>query len=158
MSMKLVKEEPMEACRSCMDDDEDYCDHDDKKLTRKHVLILPGCCEASRKALFPRVALASIDWSEPDKTEKLVPRWHIPLGSFYEDRVAQVWSDRGDLSPPPDPVHCPFCGTKLPEIVRDPAPPSPIQSHDDCGHCGCGWPRSYGMCACWPRISVFTVD
>lgn len=157
--MKLVKEVPMSACRACMDEEKSYCDHDGAKLTRKHVLILPGCCEASREALFPRVGLdyESIFAGEPDDTSKLKAVWTIPLASFYDDRVQQAWQGT-DYKLPPPPTHCPFCGTGLPEIVRDPAPPSPIDSHDDCGHCGCGWPRSYGMCACWPRSAVFTTE
>lgn len=150
--MKIVKHEPMEYCMKCVKecDDEGSCRH--KKLTRKHVLVLPGCCEASKEACCPRVAV-QIDWDNPEAPG--TGRWYIPFGSDEEVRYA--FRDPRDYKPTPPVTHCPFCGTKLPEIVLDPAPPRPIASHDDCGHCGCGWPRSYGMCACWPRVSVYDV-
>lgn len=150
--MKLIKQVPMDGCLECQENDtEEDCTHE--VPSRKYVVIVPGCCETSTKALFPKVVVdIDIDDSGEEDEEVTTPAWYIPTDSNPE--LDYVFDKRFFY---PAPTHCPFCGTSLPEIVADPEPPSPIASHDDCGHCNCGWPRSYGMCACWPRSAAFTL-
>lgn len=150
--MKIIKEVKLGVCLDCAKNGVDYYDDDDEctheKNTHKHVRILPGCCEASTRFGFPRVAVRFLT----PESEFPIAYWYVPQGEYDH-----IWSRDEPYEIPPA-VACPFCASKLPQIVASPNPPSPIASHDDCGHCGCGWPRSYGMCGCWPRVTMFDVE
>lgn len=168
--MKLTREEEMTDCPECDYDcivEVDGCGHEG---TYKHVVLLPGCCEGSKSALFPFVAIDFPDSAEGAENPDLwTVSWYIPTHSeHYHERYSWahvgkagsfVTDDSGfpHLAPAPAPTHCPFCGTQLPDIVRAENPPAPISTRDWDGHCGCGRPRSYGPCFCWPKIALFDV-
>jgi hypothetical protein len=182
--MKLMRETDDLYCEKCREDgfDPHHGEWDDEaseslgcqhsKPTKKHVIILPGCCEESRKALYPMVWIGFPDnEAGPGDPDQWTAQWYIPLfDRHFALREAWARDEDWDKEPPyfeggperyylqedPAVTHCPFCGTQLPEIVREPNPPEPFSTRYWDGHCGCGWPRSHGQCGCWPRAALFT--
>ncbi len=163
--MKLIKFDEKDYCLECINNNSDDPDSNEReedcpheKPTVKHIVVLPGCCDLSTQALIPRVRVR-IGWDSDGKQNGRYPHWWLPT----EEMRDPIWG-RGKISfgqflkEEEGIKHCPFCGTKLPAIVLDESPPSPIESYDDCGHCGCGWPRSYGQCPCWPAIALYKTE
>lgn len=165
--MKILKEFEV-SCRACdyEHDGKEECTHGTPE-TDKYVLILPGCCEGSRSACTPHVRVF-LDGPEEDDVWK--PLWYMPMSGTYEHR--KLWCREEDMQevsfmeggtkwkePKANPPvsHCPYCGTKLPELEADPNPPSPITNMDSDGHCTCE-ANKYGRdCSCWPREVLYRV-
>jgi len=164
--MKIIKFETRPYCLECINNNSDNPDSNEReedctheKPTVKHVMLLPGCCALSTQALYPRASVR-IGWdSDGNPGGTKYPYWSLPI----EEMRNPIWGrgkiSFGDFLKEEEGIkHCPFCGTKLPAIVLEDSPPSPIGAYDDCGHCECGWPRSYGKCPCWPTIALYKTE
>ena len=139
--------------------------HDDTEdggnvwYTRK-LLVLPGCCEKSIKALRPYLVLDDPNgYHESD--EGLVPVWRIPhmkydyAMSFIAQRARyDEWSKAYQESCV-EPEYCPYCATKLPEVRLKKDPPAPVVSFSD-GYCNTCEERLM-CCGCWPREALYEV-
>jgi hypothetical protein len=78
----------------------------------------PKCCHAIRR--FPLVIAESTRVEDQDGSPTVRWTWRYE----YPDSQMEVlgYSRIG----PPDPTHCPFCQTKLPEFRRKAKPPEPL--------------------------------
>lgn len=142
--MILLGAPPLDACSECVkqmeeDNEEFECKHETPRA--KRIAVIPYCCKANRDAVFPRVQV-HVDWDHPKDVSKWQVSWYIPSHGVGLGEV----------------THCPFCGIKLPKIVKNPKPPSPVYSPDADGLCACGWPKAFGDCACWPIESLFSLE
>ena len=121
-------------------DDERDEDEYARLRSERHGYVAPTCCAASR--LCKAIVL------EGGGARGKKPSWSIVLrydiGDYrYDPSIGQMAA----------PLYCPFCGAKLPEIVRKARPPSPIMRCTDGGYYCDTCEERLQSCTCWPPWS-----
>ena len=122
----------------------------------KFSIVLPGCCERSTQAKMPFINLnyGYEDRGEPETIDKAKPEWRCP--SMGYEWIAKLTGDivayyNSDLSI----KFCPFCGQKLPEIIRVERPELKIHLDEDGGYyCRTCEERNMN-CECYPEVVLF---
>jgi len=118
-------------------------------------IVLPGCCERSIKARMPFLYLnygTHLVEEDEENIENAKPEWRcVNLGHEWI-----MGLDGGDLSYYDLDLamnFCPFCGSKLPEIVRVDRPELQVGKHGDyyCGTCD----KRNRECECYPETVLF---
>lgn len=137
-------------------------EHYDRKL-----IILPGCCETSRKALRPFLCTtdsynteSGVQWTIPHVDYEYIRTFVSTHESWTEkdgDTTVYHSRDRGYEESKSPVKFCPYCGTKMPEIRLKDSPPVPIREITDGGYyCDTCEERLIG-CGCWPTEAKFEV-
>ena len=159
----------MEVKREIEWDDYEYDDDGNEiEVTRvtRRMLVVPGCCEESIRALRPYLYLnfGPIDTAEPENIDDAVPEWRVPHHDYYEVTSKFIENEYDEnynnvsYEATCVPVKfCPYCGTKMPKVRRKANPPTPVYSDADGGYyCGTCDERNRS-CNCWPRTALFEV-
>lgn len=121
-------------------------------------IVLPGCCEKSFNAKMPYLHLNfGPDTVEPRTIDKAKPEWRC--ASMHYEWVSQLTSDistyyNSDLSV----SFCPYCGHKLPGVVRIEHSDLKVHSDLDGGYyCGTCDERNMN-CECFPEVVLFDAE
>ena len=130
-------------------------------LKGRFSVVLPGCCEKSIAAKTPHLYLNyGEDTGEPEIIDNAKPEWRCPnLGYEWVMQLAgaggyMVDYYKQDLSI----SFCPFCGQKLPNIVRVDRPELKVHTDLDGGYyCGTCEERNR-ECECLPGVVLFDAE
>ena len=135
------------------------------KGRRNKLLVVPGCCEESKKALRPYLYLdyGPIDTGKPQNPDDAETKWVIPHHDYlYVLSFVGRHVDENYINQPYEETHqqikfCPYCGEKLPEVRRKKKPPRGVYTDED-GGCHCGTCERRNMdCSCLPEVALFEV-
>ena len=124
----------------------------------RYSVVIPGCCEKSIHAKIPFLSLNyRHDSDEPKTIDKAKPEWRCPNMSFEQimklNRGDHMSYYNSDLSL----SFCPFCGVKLPEVVRVVRAGLKVHADLDGGYY-CGTCKERNMnCECLPEVVLFDV-
>lgn len=118
--------------------------------------ISPACCEGSQRTRA--VVMSFDDYEKPPRWRLRVDSDHSTFG-HYDSALAKDEYDWYVSQNPskfvPAPTHCPFCGTKLPDIVKKAIAPQPLCRIDDYGE-GCDTCKEERIdCVCWPPEAAY---
>lgn len=95
--------------------------------------VTPGCCAAAEERVAVCLAFWDTDFDE-------APSWGLRLALAVRD-----YNFSREL-----PLFCPYCGKKLPEIEKDPAPVAPLCVITDGGYYCDTCEERLMNCQCYP--------
>lgn len=110
---------------------------------RRHFLVVPNCCSLAQtsRAVFLRINSNDYYYSERNSADPIdPPKWKMMT---LDERSIEV-------------QHCPFCGTKMPEI-QPVTPPGPVCVCTDGGYYCDTCKNRLHACCCYPPEAAWGI-
>jgi hypothetical protein len=110
---------------------------------------VPPCCTEARR--YPTIVFA-VRYGEEIPSNQATGRWEAAV---HPRAVSEKAKDAAWYENYPEPKFCPFCGTRVPKMVRKDPPPTNICLVQDGGYYCSTCKERLNDCVCDPLSSAF---
>ena len=132
---------------------------------RINSIPIPQCCEEqrARPTIMAMIDCYGDDNYDPDNPEAdwepdtatLTPIWYVACLETF-DRAR--FRENRDARPTNEPKFCPYCGAKLPKLVRKKKPPKRLCRITDGGYYCDTCKERLDACACYPPEAGWEIE